>query len=70
MSMTKKEILSKVKKIEEKKEERNVFVRRCLYVKICPDCDSKVILSVNSTGTANYNCTSCSFNKCYIVFSA
>lgn len=55
--MNEEVILKKVMKAEK----RIAFVRRCLAVRICPDCGSKVVMSVDTDLNTSYSCTSCSF---------
>lgn len=56
--MDKKEILKKVKNIEQ----REAFVKRCLKVKICPECGGDLAISQDTAGNNDYNCHTCGFH--------
>jgi len=51
------EILEKV----EKKEKEDHYTRRCLAVKVCPNCGETLTYRSYKHGGGEYTCDSCSF---------
>lgn len=54
--LTKKEILKKVKEIEEKRN----YISRCLKVRVCPSCGCNI--PNNKIINKNFTCRECGFS--------